>query len=108
MLETGYRQNQLTVKELIEIHPKQGRLYRCVCDCGRETRTREYRILHDQTTSCRKCGSLRQRAAITRHGMTNSPEWRSWHSMMTRCIYTSEPAKLRLYRDKGRVVVAPL
>jgi hypothetical protein len=108
MLEPGYRHKQLTVKELIETHPKQGKIYRCICDCGGETRTSESKIRRDETSSCRKCGSLRAREKMKRHGMTDSPEWNSWHRMMGRCIYTNEPIKVRTYRDKGRVVVSPL
>ena len=67
---------------LIAIKPagrsKQGGVFwECLCDCGQECIVRSDHLIHGETKSC---GCLR----IT-HGMSKSPEYKTWRSMLARC-----------------------
>ena len=73
---SGQRFGKLTV-----IRRVPGGAWMCKCDCDR--------ICHPSTNNLRtgnstSCGCLRE-AAIRTHGMTNSPEYRSWKAMWSRC-----------------------
>lgn len=75
-------------------------LWICVCDCGRSINVPTNRLRLGQTKSC---GCLateskqRQRPEITTHGMTNTPEYRAWIALRSRC--TNE--KAGTYQDYG-------
>ena len=66
-------------------------LWRCACDCGAETTVRG-RDLRDGAT--RSCGCFHREVSAVgaselgkankTHGMTDSPEWRSWQAAVTR------------------------
>jgi hypothetical protein len=66
----------------LDPHP---RYVQCVCDCGRS-----HRVLKGSLRSGRSksCGCLR-RELVTRnnttHGLTDSPTYRSWTAMWSRC-----------------------
>jgi hypothetical protein len=52
--------------------------YICRCECGREKRILGSQLRRGRSRSCRSCPPRR-------HGMTNSPTWRTWSGMITRC-----------------------
>jgi hypothetical protein len=78
-------------------------LWRCRCDCGAEAIVRGRCLSSGNTQSC---GCLHSEIAAdrtrarTRHGMTDSPTWKSWKAMTDR---TSTPtaANFRLYGGRG-------
>lgn len=76
----GTRWNRLTV---IDQGPtKDGHVrWVCICDCG-TWRIVRGESLRDGTT--KSCGCL-QRESATKHGMKNTPEYRAWQNMKTRC-----------------------
>lgn len=60
-------------------------LWRCVCQCGAVVTIKVYSLRSGAT---RSCGCLQRESvarASTTHGMTDSPEWRSWKAMKGRC-----------------------
>lgn len=69
------------------------------CDCGTEKIIPRKSILRkDERRRVRSCGCLhRERVAEqgrknTRHGMKNTPTWRSWLAMRNRCENPNNPA----------------
>lgn len=80
---------------------KSGRVaWVCICDCGKE------KIVtgHDLVGSVRSCGCLHSETASqmarrcnTTHGMTLTPTYRSWQSMIARCTASKSPD----YKDYG-------
>ena len=54
----------------------------CTCDCGNATVATYINLKTGNTTSC---GCKRRP-----HGETNSPTYRSWSSMMRRCVWRSD------------------
>lgn len=61
----------------------------CGCACGKDTVVSSYNLRSGNTQSCGCYWKERTAAAIskanTTHGMSNTPTWRSWHSMRSRC-----------------------
>lgn len=75
--------------------PKQGQrcfLWKCKCDCGNEVMVRTNSLTTGNTSSCgcSRTDSIRRRCV--KHGMTNSPEYNSWQSMLNRCRNENIPA----------------
>jgi hypothetical protein len=68
--------------------------WRCACDCGNviEVRTNALRCKRPQ----RSCGCSTD---LRTHGMTNTPEYRSWQSAIMRC---ENPNALKYPRYGGR------
>jgi len=61
--------------------------WNCVCDCGTH-RVVASNVLQDKRNKQKSCGCWRRERiamANTTHGLTNSPTWSSWQSMVTRC-----------------------
>ena len=59
---------------------------RCRCDCGS---TRDVMKSRRRSGKSRSCGCLQKTLVGNRartHGDSNSPEYRSWRSMLTRCL----------------------
>ena len=79
-------------------------LWRCACECGRETRTRGQ---HLRSGASRSCGCIAREKSAERapslirgnrtHGMSGTPEYESWSAMVQRCTNPSNPA----YSDYG-------
>lgn len=58
----------------------------CQCDCGKETFVVGYKIRNGLTKSCGCIKKEKMSAGLNRsHGMTNSPEYETWCSMIKRC-----------------------
>jgi len=61
--------------------------WHCLCDCGTE-RVVARGVLREKVNVVKSCGCWRSdriTAANTKHGHVNTPTYRSWSSMMTRC-----------------------
>lgn len=77
---TGKRFGRLTVLDFAFIKKRRA-YWRCLCDCGNKTATRGISLTRGDT---RSCGCLRTERN-TKHGMSESPEYRSWQAMLDRC-----------------------
>lgn len=65
--------------------------WNCKCECGNESVVRGYAL---RIARVRSCGCLQveiARAGHIRHGMDNSPTYRSWHAMKSRCTNPNVP-----------------
>ena len=76
---------------LLEEMPKRKylKVWRCLCDCGKETVVQAGNILNNHTTSC---GCFRKQKAIesnSTHGLANTKVYRVWRNMHTRCENTN-------------------
>lgn len=77
----------------------------CVCDCGNSKSIRGSSLRHGLTKSCgcfrRQCGHERVTGVMNqrKHGMYNSPEYRVWHGMNSRC---NNPKAKDWHRYGGR------
>jgi hypothetical protein len=74
--------------------------WKCLCACGTETVVRGNNLYNNTTKSC---GCLRRKylsESRTIHGLTNTPTYKSWSSMRTRCN-NSNYAESHSYKGRG-------
>lgn len=78
-------------------------MWLCQCDCGTKKLVAGANLTTGNTLSCgclhREQFGSRQR----RHGMTKSPEWRSWSQMIQRC-HNAKNGSYRNYGGRGITV----
>ena len=90
------RFNKLVVIKLAGRHPHGDRLWECLCDCGKLTNVKSFRLVSGRTKSC---GCIR-----VQHGHSGrnneSPEYRTWKAMKHRC-YDKEHKSYHRYGGKG-------
>lgn len=79
------------------------RYWECLCDCGGTTITTTWCLRGGKSQSCgclqRERTSAAAKIAKTTHGRSNTPEFRSWSSMLSRC---SNPNATGYERYGGR------
>lgn len=85
---TGMTFGQLTVISRRGANARGEILWNCLCAaCGRKNNVRANSLKNGSATSC-GCGQLK---AVTTHGMTGTPTFRSWGSMKQRCLNPKAP-----------------
>ena len=88
---TNTRVNKLRVLRRVENVGKQP-AWLCRCDCGTEKAILGMHLRAGKPVDCGCEYLARQRAAHVRHGMTDSPEWKAWKSMLDRCLNDRHPS----------------
>lgn len=92
--------DRLTVVEELKERNKQGRyLYRCKCVCGNEVISADNNLTSGDTKSC-GCKNIEN---ITKHGMANSPEYKTWTRIKQRCL-NPKNTSYKYYGAKGITV----
>lgn len=86
---TGLRFGRLRVVKRATSKGRRGARWHCACDCGGTSVVGASALRSGHTQSC-GCLQRERTAAAARissriHGMTNSPEFRSWLAMLSRC-----------------------
>lgn len=83
------RFGRLTVIDEAESKRWGGKLFRlvnCVCDCGVSRTVQVAKLRSGQTVSCGCYAAERASRENRTHGMTGTPEYNSWRSMLSRCL----------------------
>lgn len=87
---TGRRFTRLTVMGYLG--QKDGRTrWLCVCDCGAEVQADRQDLVRGSTKSC-GCYIREKTRARKKHGMHNTPEYKAWVAMRSRCTRPTNPA----------------
>ncbi len=86
---------------------KGGRRVNCRCSCGTERTVFALNLVKGLSTSC-GCLKIEKftdnvRRIFTKHGMTNTPEYRSWSGMIDRCENPTTP-NFKNYGGRGITV----
>ena len=89
VVQPGERYGSLVVVALDHVERPRGRCYRCICDCGRQVIITGTSLNTGRAQSC-GCASLKRaleaaRRVNTVHGMSGTPTYSSWISMIHRC-----------------------
>ena len=102
---TGLRFGKLVVLERTEkrIHGKV--VWRCRCDCGKESEVLSTRLISGHTKSCGCYNSEHTVAQNTTHGKSKTRLYRIWDSMKTRC-FNAKSRAYSYYGGKG-ITVCP-
>ena len=93
---------KLTVLKRVENY-KDGHIkYLCKCDCGNETTITGRDI---RTSKIRSCGCLQkerkgENSNLYKHGLRNTPEYKTWASIKTRC-YNKNSENYKNYGSRG-------
>ncbi len=80
----------------IERVPAQRVQWRCICECGAETVVQISHLKDGHTQSC-GCFRINQ---ITTHGLSKTPEYKVWSSMVERC-HNPNDKKFKHYGGRG-------
>lgn len=100
-LVLGQRFGRLVVVEMLVPAASGRSRARFICSCGNEKIAKVYSVVSGGTSSC---GCLRSeninRVRRTLHGMTHTPEFRSWSAMISRCT-NPNTADYYLYGGRG-------
>lgn len=86
-IKVGDRFGRWIVLDFIKKH-KGHFYYRCECDCDTVKTVEGCSLLNGRS---RSCGCLCRERHIT-HGMTGTPEYCTWDSMIQRCTNSNNPA----------------
>lgn len=62
----------------------------CLCDCGNVCEVTGDPMRRGRTKSCGCYARERGKVQLTTHGRYGTPEYRSWQSMLTRCLNTRQ------------------
>jgi hypothetical protein len=82
---TGQQFGRLTAVKAVGVNKNKHAVWECECACGNTVQTTTGKL---RTGNTRSCGCLRREAYKTApltHGMTGTPEYRSWAAMKNRC-----------------------
>ena len=92
---SGQRFGRLLVVSHHGLDKRGGATWLCKCECGKDFITRARTLSSGEALSC---GCL-HKERITKHGMLNSPTYKSWRAMMERC---NNPKSSGYHRYGGR------
>lgn len=74
--------------------------WRCRCACGGETEVRSSHLRMGQVKACKGCRNRAIRLANTTHGLTKTPEYKTWLNIRDRC-YNPENTSYKYYGGRG-------
>lgn len=77
--------------------------WNCKCACGTEKEVNQHILVSGQSKSCGCLGRENLIKAVTKHGMSRSPEMRTWEGMIKRC-YKKNNTAYSHYGGRGIVV----
>lgn len=78
---TGMKYGRLLVLSDAGVNSCKKRLWRCLCDCGKETVVTAGALVTENTRSC----GCYHREQITRHGGHKRSSYHTWRAMLRRC-----------------------
>ncbi len=85
----GKRQGKLQIFDVIKTIPRTGKIWRCLCDCGKETFLTTSQIVSGNVQECPDCARERRREEsrkqLYKHGMHDSRLYAVWWAMQSRC-----------------------
>lgn len=85
-VKPGLVVGRLTVKEFVGYDKYKALLWLCQCECGNTSVVRGYALLGAITLSCGCLIGDATSARVIQHGLSHTPEYRSWNAMMRRCL----------------------
>lgn len=94
---------RLTVISQAGTDKHHNRLFECLCDCGKTKVVNGNDLKTGNTKSC-GCFKLDQKKQqLTKHGMTETPEYFAWQAMKNRC-YREKDEHFHRYGGRGITV----
>lgn len=100
---TGKRFGRLLALEIAPSARPGIAVWKCVCDCGK---VRNFASWSLRKGTAKSCGCIKRtlspaaRQSHETHGMTNTPTFRSWTAIISRC-YNPNSGKFPIYGGRG-------
>lgn len=85
-IKEGQKINMLTVVEKTNERKRGYIVWKCICECGNETKIISSNLQSGYTKSCGCLVSKNSSEANTKHGKTHSTEYNTWNGMKGRCL----------------------
>lgn len=82
---TGRKFNRLNVLNFSHISKNNGSMWNCVCECGKNSVVGSSQLSKGIIKSCGCLRKERSKATNTKHGMHDSPIYKRWSGMKSRC-----------------------
>lgn len=101
---TGQRSGRLVAIK-IAYYRDETTFWLCKCDCGADKIVRRTTFLRRPNLSCGCLHSEIQRARLTKHGMSRTPEYHAWQAFHQRCENPAQP-EFKNYGARGIKVCA--
>lgn len=89
---SGQKFGRLSVLNLAGKAKNKNMLWKCLCECGKETVVASSNLVRGVTRSCGCFRTEREREANTKHGQHGTGAHKSWMSMRQRCRNPNCPA----------------
>lgn len=103
----GSRRGKLLILDVDHTEPKRGKIWRCLCDCGKEAYFTTSEIVSGHRSSCPDCGRdasrTRSKKQLTKHGCHGSRLYSIWRAMISRCTYKGD-TNYKYYGARGITV----
>jgi len=102
-MNANHRFGRLTTVEYVGMC-KQGQLWLCLCDCGKNKVVKLSHLINGNTKSC---GCLHREKLVARnykHGRNGSKLHKIWQWMRARCRRINSPGTSEYYHDRGITV----
>lgn len=97
---TGLKFGRLAIIGIAKERRNGQAVWKCLCECGKIKLTRGSEL---RSEGCKSCGCLAIDLTIKRsrtHGMTGTPEYKAWESMIRRC-YNPKSGNFGNYGGRG-------
>lgn len=95
---TGEKYGKLKVIGLASDEVGKKKKWSCVCECGNTVVVTGSNLRSGHTKQCEMCGYIASGKARVTHGMSNTPIYRVWRAMLSRC----EMPNAKSYQDYGQ------
>lgn len=90
----GKRQGNLLIRDYVRTEKRKGKIWECVCDCGRTVYLTTSNLVSGHATMCPECSREknreRSRVQLTKHGGAKTRLFSLWIAMLSRCKYTGD------------------
>lgn len=100
----GKQQGNIKIIDYIRTDPVKGKIWRCVCACGKEFEAETSKISSGNIQDCPECAKKKRYAEeanrLTKHGHANERLHKIWWSMISRCTYPTDTG-YAYYGGKG-------
>ena len=93
----GKQFNSWTVLKLHSSGTNQDAMWLCKCKCGIIKPVNSYTLRKGKSKNCGCDTSQQTKDRFTKHGLSNSDEYKAWSNMITRCTNTNR----NTYKDYG-------
>lgn len=99
--DTTAKYGRLTILRMVGRTKDHREVVLCECECGNSFTSQRRNITSGSIVSCGCLRRERSAARLTIHGLRETPEYKTWQSMCTRCHNPKSKGFTRITADAG-------